>query len=289
MEKRPKENRGFSLIELIIAIAILVILTGLLAPQFMKYIERARKAKCLNNQDVILEEYQVRMIDAENIHDIDDAKALMEEVISDIGAECPSGGIYEVKIIGGGKKRSADADEGWLELSCTKHGGDGEALSSNPVISKAQISLKQMQQFVGLTAEDILGIEDWKNIMGDSKIVFSNDKFREYLIKKHYGGTWPQFDSDVLLKNGFKEGTKLYIQSYMNCYNKDWSTVTNNNVIVFASSNSTSSGNWNASLIFHPEKLQWYKAPNNGSIGIGNRSWDDVWDEMVQKGWRAIE
>ena len=34
---KKKNNKGFSLIELIIAIAILIILTGLLAPQFMKY------------------------------------------------------------------------------------------------------------------------------------------------------------------------------------------------------------------------------------------------------------
>lgn len=43
--KRMKDNKkGFTLIELIIAIAILVILTGLLAPQFMKYIEKSRRA-----------------------------------------------------------------------------------------------------------------------------------------------------------------------------------------------------------------------------------------------------
>lgn len=42
---KKKNNKGFSLIELIIAIAILIILTGLLAPQFMKYIEKSREAK----------------------------------------------------------------------------------------------------------------------------------------------------------------------------------------------------------------------------------------------------
>lgn len=50
---KKKNNKGFSLIELIIAIAILVILTGLLAPQFMKYIEKSREAKDMQTLDLI--------------------------------------------------------------------------------------------------------------------------------------------------------------------------------------------------------------------------------------------
>lgn len=50
---KKKNNKGFSLIELIIAIAILVILTGLLAPQFMKYIEKSREAKDMQTLDAV--------------------------------------------------------------------------------------------------------------------------------------------------------------------------------------------------------------------------------------------
>lgn len=53
MKMKKKSNKGFSLIELIIAIAILVILTGLLAPQFMKYIEKSRLAKDLQALDSV--------------------------------------------------------------------------------------------------------------------------------------------------------------------------------------------------------------------------------------------
>lgn len=52
-KKRRRIHEGFSLIELIIAIAILVILTGLLAPQFMKYIEKSREAKDMQTLDTI--------------------------------------------------------------------------------------------------------------------------------------------------------------------------------------------------------------------------------------------
>ena len=56
-----KKERGFSLIELIIAIAILIILTGLLAPQFMKYIEKSREAKDVQAMDTVYSSVQAAL------------------------------------------------------------------------------------------------------------------------------------------------------------------------------------------------------------------------------------
>lgn len=39
-----KDNRGFSLVELIIVIAIMAILVAVLAPQFLKYVEQSRNS-----------------------------------------------------------------------------------------------------------------------------------------------------------------------------------------------------------------------------------------------------
>lgn len=58
---KKKNNKGFSLIELIIAIAILVILTGLLAPQFMKYIEKSREAKDVQAMDTVYSTVQAAL------------------------------------------------------------------------------------------------------------------------------------------------------------------------------------------------------------------------------------
>ena len=44
MNKKQKNltNKGFSLVELIIAIAIMAVLVGVLAPQYIKYVEKSR-------------------------------------------------------------------------------------------------------------------------------------------------------------------------------------------------------------------------------------------------------
>lgn len=48
MQKKKRNNQGFSLIELIIVVAILAVLVGILAPQFLKYVERAKRVKDVN-------------------------------------------------------------------------------------------------------------------------------------------------------------------------------------------------------------------------------------------------
>ena len=52
MEKKMN-NKGFSLVELIVVIAIMAVLVGVLAPQFIKYVEKSREATDIQNCDTI--------------------------------------------------------------------------------------------------------------------------------------------------------------------------------------------------------------------------------------------
>ena len=52
--RKKKDNKGFTLVELVIVIAILAILVGILAPQYTKYVEKARKAADASNLENIV-------------------------------------------------------------------------------------------------------------------------------------------------------------------------------------------------------------------------------------------
>lgn len=70
MKTKKKNNRGFSLIELIIAVAILVVLSGLLAPQLIKYVERSREARDMQTLDSVYVAVNSSLIDEEAYKDL---------------------------------------------------------------------------------------------------------------------------------------------------------------------------------------------------------------------------
>ena len=63
LRERKKNNKGFTLVELIIVIAILAILVGLLAPQYTKYVEKSRKAADVDNMEEMVKAVQVYAVD----------------------------------------------------------------------------------------------------------------------------------------------------------------------------------------------------------------------------------
>ena len=64
--RKKKDNKGFTLVELVIVIAILAILVGLLAPQYTKYVEKSRKSADTANMDEMVRAVQVYAADPAN-------------------------------------------------------------------------------------------------------------------------------------------------------------------------------------------------------------------------------
>lgn len=63
LRERKKDNKGFTLVELVIVIAILAILVGLLAPQYTKYVEKSRKAADVANLENLVTAVKVAASD----------------------------------------------------------------------------------------------------------------------------------------------------------------------------------------------------------------------------------
>ena len=66
LNKKKNDNKGFSLVELIIVVAIMAILVGLLAPQYLKYVEKSRKSADASNINEMVNAIQVYAADSDN-------------------------------------------------------------------------------------------------------------------------------------------------------------------------------------------------------------------------------
>ena len=61
---KKKNNKGFTLVELVIVVAILAILVGILAPQYTKYVEKSRKAADASNLENLVTVVKTAAADA---------------------------------------------------------------------------------------------------------------------------------------------------------------------------------------------------------------------------------
>lgn len=59
MKRERMRDKGFSLVELIIVLAMMAILVVVLAPQYLKYLERARNSADLQNARTIVNAIQI--------------------------------------------------------------------------------------------------------------------------------------------------------------------------------------------------------------------------------------
>lgn len=86
--KKKMNDKGFSLVELIIVVAIMAILIALLAPQYLKFVERSRKSADRDTVDNIIRTVQINYADPEAAYSVEEGASItISKTGSTLGAD----------------------------------------------------------------------------------------------------------------------------------------------------------------------------------------------------------
>lgn len=124
---KNKNILGFSIIELIVVVAIMAVLSGMLVPMFVKYLQEKRATACRANREAILNVYSKCVYG--DMLELDDASiqaflvadksagVYPEDLVDEVNQylTCPSDGSYSADIIGGTTI---------ARIQCAEHGTD---------------------------------------------------------------------------------------------------------------------------------------------------------------------
>lgn len=114
------KNKGFSLVELIIVVAIMAVLIGVLAPTYLKYVERTRRITDCTNLGAILDACEVLAADPDvdwNGGSTDAIVILVEEDGAEYSGSGPLSGLAELARA---DRYKLDANWGPFEISAYK-------------------------------------------------------------------------------------------------------------------------------------------------------------------------
>ncbi|MGI6199773.1 MAG: prepilin-type N-terminal cleavage/methylation domain-containing protein [Christensenellales bacterium] len=112
-----KDKRGFTLIELIVVVAIIAILIALIVPNVVRQLEKTQQVTCLGNIASLQREYYMEVVSGKNT----DYQAAWKRVVDAHDGEL-SGTSLKGICPGGGDMTVLLADNGSISLVCSKHG-----------------------------------------------------------------------------------------------------------------------------------------------------------------------
>lgn len=118
------------MVELIVVIAIMALLVGILAPQFIKYVAKARSSTCTTNIDTLRSEYAVDFA-SQDEHDLNKAKTTLTKIMTDHGGSAApatastlyNGGSFTGICRDGGTLNCSFSDDfTTVNIDCSEHG-----------------------------------------------------------------------------------------------------------------------------------------------------------------------
>ncbi|WP_302299597.1 prepilin-type N-terminal cleavage/methylation domain-containing protein [Phascolarctobacterium faecium] len=230
-----KRQTGFTLVELVIVIAVLGILAGLAIPYFMEAREEAAKKECLANRTQIL-----RMFHAQQaVGYSSDLTTFLTEAIEEtdnkyftFAPKCADGGKYKVKVD---------------FVTCDFPGHDEDLLAASSI---PEDILKKFNDMIDSFYKDgVLDKDALNKLLGitnaNDKTLNSNSLMREAFFKK-YGG-W--------IEGIGVDGMPIYFKFHK----------TVDGILVYANRNSDfkNGGDWAANYVYNASTSKWYYGGKN--------------------------
>lgn len=251
---------GFTLIELIVVIAILGILALFLVPSFIGYAKDAKAAICDSNLVSINRAYQSKLTklgESENDALLLDVLTNKDNEYFSTTPECPDDGNYLVESY---KTESVNTA---YRVKCTVH---SQTKSTIPVqiidqINDLRTNPDKYQQFNPKGSDKKLTEYQLGN----------NDEIRK-ILKNANGGKWPELT--IAGKN-----EKLYVMPYFDSTSREF--------FVYAKNKETG---WNdVSYIYDNTEGVWYVSPDkNSNIMIAGKSFEYI-KNKISDNWIKLD
>lgn len=264
-----KRQTGFTLVELVIVIAVLGILAGLAIPYFMEAREEAAKKECLANRTQIM-----RMFHAQQASNYNGTLVgFLAEVVKE-----PNDNKYFNFV-------PKCADNGTYSVSNGSIAEHNEANVSDDasVIDNITNDFQEFLDKYGAMTDQQLKDLGWWPTYASGVLVKTNDGFREAYYKEK--GKWP---SGVDLN-----GNTIYFKFHLTA-DGSFLTYANDNGD-FKNSGDWGTNYWGTNYIYDSAAKKWYYSPQGTNLGgisnsvdKGGKTEAQIIDKIKNEGWEEV-